>query len=225
MFLSGCLLGFASGCSNSVEENLVSNEKIAAIEITSLPKQIDKNCRNGRAKIYDECNSQLELFAEARKLATVEDKTVLVSFGAEWCIWCHVFDAYIHGYVDKFTYTFGEEGNDARETHTMRERAKHDVSQEAYDLKKYVSDNFVVVHIDYEHASKGEEVLDIAEAWDNFENFIPYIFTVDAEGLFTGTFSHDEVEIRRDSLDWYRGYNRVALLKKLREMREASIRP
>jgi len=106
------------------------------------------------------------LFAEAQRLAKAENKTTLVSYGAEWCIWCHVFNAYVHGYIDKFTYTFGDEGDDKRYTHTMRERAMRDVSQEAYDLKKYVSENFILIHIDYEHSPDGDDVLSQVGAWD-----------------------------------------------------------
>lgn len=223
-FVLGCFTIFSLGCSEPKRVNAISAEKIAAIEIISFPTQIDKACRNGRAKIFDECADQMDLFETAHARAKADGKSLLVSFGAEWCIWCHVFDSYINGYVDKFTYTFGEEGNDARDTHTMRERAKHDVSQEAYDLKKYVSDNFVLVHIDYEHSSKGSDVIDRAEAWGNFDDFIPYVFSVDSDGIYTASFNHDDAEVRRDTADWYRGYNRVALLGQLKAMRHASIK-
>ena len=213
----------ATGCSDPQIEYAVSAETIAEIEINSFPKNLDSDCREGRAKLYDECSDQLVLFSEAKTQAEEEGKTLLVSFGAEWCIWCHVFDAYIHGYVDSFTYTYGEAGNDERYTHTMRERAKIDVSKDAYDLKKYVSENFVVVHIDYEHAPNGDEVMDNANAWDEFDNFIPYIFTVDGNGKFAATFSHDDVEVRRDTMDWYRGYDRGRLLDELKEMHVAAV--
>lgn len=219
MVVFGCLL---NACSGPKIENAISAEEIAQLQITSLPGKIDRECRNGRAKIYDECSPQMDLFAEAQRRAKAENKVILVSYGAEWCIWCHVFDAYVHGYVDKFTYTYGAEGDDERVTHTMRERAKRDVSREAYDLKKYVSENFILVHIDYEHSPDGDDVLSQADAWDDFANFIPYIFTVNTDGKYAAAFNHDDAEVRRDTYDWYRGYDRVQLLDQLKAMRGAA---
>ena len=212
---------FTSGCSGGPDA-AVSQDTIAALHITSFPETIDKNCRGGKAKIYDECSDQAKLFAQARGRAQAEGKIVLVSYGAEWCIWCHVFEAYIHGDVEKFTYTYGEAGDDKRYTHTMRERAKRDVSQEAYDLKKFVSENFVVAHIDYEHSPDGDDVLSQAGAWENFSGGVPYIFTVNNAGTFAAEFNHDAAEVRRDTDDWYRGYDRVQLLEQLKAMHAAA---
>jgi len=219
----GAVLAFAGGCSNGDNTQGVSPEAIADISISAFPIELDKDCRNGKAKLYDECSKQGDLFQEAQALAKAEGKTVLVSYGAEWCIWCHVFDAYIHGYVEKFTYTYGDPGNDKRVTHTMRERAKVDVSQDAYDLKKYVSDNFVVAHIEYEHAPDGDDVLTQANAWDAFGGGVPYIFSVDQSGEFAAIFDSDYAEIRRDTDDWYRGYDRTRLLEELKKMRAAAV--
>jgi len=210
-------------CSASAHPNAVSLEEIEAIQITSFPEKIDKNCRNGKAKIFDECSKQTELFNQAKLRAELEGKTVLVSYGAEWCIWCHVFDAYINGDMNKFTYTFGDPGDDERYTHTMRERAKRDVSQEAYNLKKFVSDNFIIAHIDYEHSPNGDDVLSNANAWDNYGDWLPYIFAVDSSGEYVAMVNHDEAEVRRDTNDWYRGYDRVKLLKQLKDIRNSAI--
>ena len=223
IFLACCIATFSAGCSNAENGNAVSSKMIDAISITSFPLSLDSQCRGGKAKIYDECSDQVELFMQANARAKADGKTVLVSYGAEWCIWCHVFDAYINGDVEKFTYTYGEAGNDDRYTHTMRERANRDVSQEAYDLKYYVSENFVVAHIDYEHSPAGDDVLSQSEAWDNFSGGVPYIFTVDDAGKYAATFDHDEAEVRRDTDDWYRGYDRVKLLEQLKAMRKTAV--
>ena len=199
------------------------HQEIQAIQITSFPEKIDPNCRGGKAKIYDECADQGELFAKALARANEDKKILLVSYGAEWCIWCHVFYAYVNGKIDKFTYTYGEAGSDDRYTHTMYERAKQDTSQEAYDLKKFVSENFVIVHIDYEHSPHGNEVLSFASAWENYEGGLPYIFTVTESGTFAAKLIHDDAEVRRDTDDWYRGYDRQLLLEQLRNMRDAAI--
>jgi hypothetical protein len=210
------LFGLSIGCSGSETNGTVSSVIIEDIRITSFPEKIDNSCRNGRAKIFDECANQTEIFARARLRADAEDKTVLVSYGAEWCIWCHVFDAYINGEMSKFTYTFGEAGNDERYTHTMRERLQRDVSQEAFDLKKFVSENFVIAHIDYEHSPNGDDVLSDAQAWENYGDWVPYIFVVDRNGNYVEKFNHDKN-------DWYRGYDRVQLLEQLKNMRSAAI--
>ncbi|NNE23548.1 MAG: hypothetical protein HKN11_13145 [Rhizobiales bacterium] len=55
-----------------------------AAGIAKLPTHFDKNCRRGRAKLYDECGDQRVLFASALKRASKEGKVLLVSFGAEW---------------------------------------------------------------------------------------------------------------------------------------------
>ena len=164
----------------------------------------------------------MAIFTQAKLRAKQEGKTVLVSYGAEWCIWCHVFEAYIHGDVEKFTYTFGQEGDEKRYTHTMRERANRDVSEDAYNLKKYVSENFVLAHIDYEHSPDGDDVLTQTQAWDAFTGGVPYIFTVDATGKDAANFDHDVAEVRRDTDDWYRGYDRIKLLEQLQKMRAAA---
>ena len=221
--LACCIITFLNGCTNN--GNAISSEAIDAIQITSYPEKIDKTCRGGKAKIFDECADQVDLFNQAMSRAKAEGKIVLVSYGAEWCIWCHVFDAYINGDTDKFTYTYGQPRNDERYTHTMRERATEDVSQQAYDLKTFVSENFVVAHIDYEHSPDGDDVLSQAKAWDNFDGGVPYIFTVDTSGLFAADFDHDKAELRRDTDDWYRGYDRVQLLAEMKRMQAAAIKP
>ena len=58
----------------------------------SYPLALDPTCRAGQAKLYDECGDQLALFDTAFEAATHDGKVLLVSYGAEWCVWCHVFD-------------------------------------------------------------------------------------------------------------------------------------
>lgn len=73
----------------------------------SFPERIDPQCRNGKARVFDECGDQLALFTAALAKANSEGKTLLVEYGAEWCIWCHVFDAHISGEHGEFRYTYG----------------------------------------------------------------------------------------------------------------------
>lgn len=93
-------------------------------KITRFPEKLNKACRRGRAKLFDECGDQWAMFNAARKRAAAEGKALLVSFGAEWCIWCHVFDQYIHGGKTRFSYTFGSApvGNPSRACKTRCHR-------------------------------------------------------------------------------------------------------
>jgi len=70
----------------------VAAETGAAASVISYPETLDPDCRDGRAKLYDECGDQLALFDEAFARAQAENKILFVNYGAEWCVWCHVFD-------------------------------------------------------------------------------------------------------------------------------------
>ena len=194
-------------------------------DITTIPAQLDRACRRGRAKLYDECSDQLSLFETATTRAAAEGKVPLVSYGAEWCIWCHVFERYIHGETTRFEYTYGSpKAPEARETSTIYERAKQDVTAEAAALSAYVGSSFVVVHIDVQYAPNGHTVMERTGA-AQFENGgIPFIFTVDREGRYAAHLDHDTVEVRRDTNDWYRGYDRRRLLAELQRMHAAAVR-
>jgi len=59
--------------------------------VVSFPETLPSDCRDGRAKTYDQCADQFELFQTAFETAQEQEKVLLVSLGAEWCVWCHVF--------------------------------------------------------------------------------------------------------------------------------------
>ena len=245
IFLSFCTIvisGVISGCTNPQSpDDIISNpvvseiansetviktatsKPIEAMKIAAFPEQIDPNCRDGRAKIYDECSDQFELFTQANLRAKEEGKTVLVSYGGEWCLWCHVFDAYIHGEVDKFTYVYSDFENDNVHTRTMSERATRDVMQEAYKLRKFVSENFVIAHIDYKRSAKGDDILAKLGAREHYKGGAPYIFTADANGTYAEQLDLDLIEVTREGEeDMYLGYDRVLLLQQLQSMRAAA---
>lgn len=193
--------------------------------ITTIPETLDKNCRNGRAKLYDECSDQMQLFARAAKRAAAENKVLLVSYGAEWCIWCHVFGKYIEGQTSRFDYLVGfPDAPDDRENVTLFERAERDVRAEAAALNAFVAGAFVVLHIDSQHAPGSGDVLRRTGAAAHLENWIPFIFTVDRNGKYAAQFEHEAAEVRRDTEDPYRGYNRPKLLAELNRMQAAASR-
>ena len=206
------------GCDQSTN----ARSQAPAFPIIMFPEKISSDCRDGRAKLYDECGDQLQLFTDALAQANAESKVLLVSYGAEWCIWCHVFKAYIEGKTDRFTYTYGNPETDDVWTDTLREKAKDDVSQDAQSLARYVSENFVIVHVEYRYALNGDEAVSQARAWDAYDNNIPYIFSVDQSGVFASAFQHENVEIRREGFDWYRGYDRKKLLEELKSLYAAA---
>ena len=193
--------------------------------ITTVPSQFDKSCRGGRAKLYDECSDQSRVFMAAAQVAVSENKVLLVSYGAEWCIWCHVFAKYIHGAKTRFEYTFGSPSSpEARQTATIFEREKQDVTEDAAALSTYVAHSFVVVHIEGQYAPNGRAVLEKTGAVPFMGNSIPFIFTVDRNRQYAAHFNYELVEVRRDTNDWYRGYDRRKLLTELQRMHDAASR-
>lgn len=190
-----------------------------------FPASIDAQCRDGKARIYDECGDQTVLFETALARARSEAKVLLVEFGSEWCIWCHVFEAHINGEYREFRYTYGTPDEpEVRYTHTFEEGAGADATAAAA-LRDFVAANFVIVHIDAEYAPRGWDVLDTTDARDHYPGGIPFVFTVNDSGKFAAKFNHDAAEVRRESDDdWYRGYNRASLMQQLTAMRDAAKR-
>lgn len=197
----------------------------AASEITTIPEEISLSCRGGMAELYDECSDQQELFLKAQKIAVDEGKVLLISYGAEWCIWCHVFNAYIHGQHTLFAPTFSDSDDVVRARELMYERAKTDIRPLAVDLHNYVARHFVVLHIDSRYAPGSFEVLEMTEAEQHFDDGLPFIFTVNSDGMFAQQTNHDLIEMRRDTEDWFRGYDRKGLLKMLQQMHAAAASP
>lgn len=197
----------------------------AADKLTTFPETLSKSCRNGKAKVYDQCGDQLKLLVAAADRAAAEHKVLLVTFGSEWCIWCHVFDAYVHGGKDKFSYTFGSPKEpEKRNSATLYERARSDVSAEAEALQSFVAKSFVVLHVDSQYAPNGAEVIRKTGADKFYKSSIPFIFTVGADNKIAAAFDEEGVETRRDTNDWYRGYDRRKLLTQLTAMRDAALK-
>jgi hypothetical protein len=189
----------------------------------SFPETIDSQCREGKARIFDECGDQSALFTAALARAKREGKVLLVEYGAEWCIWCHAFDAHINGEHDAFRYTYGApEEPEVRYTHTFHEVASADIAL-ADPLRQFVAANFVIAHIDAQYAPHGEAVLADSGANEHFLGEIPFVFTVDYDGRFAASLDPGVGEKRREGvLDWYRGYDRAALIRQLTAMRDAA---
>ena len=188
-----------------------------------FPRDIDPECRGGRAKIYDECTDQQTLFTQALAEARRQDKVLMVSYGAEWCIWCHVFYDYVSGVSGKFTHTYSDYDDKERFTSTLYERAKHDVTAEAQALGSFVADNFILLHLENRYA-QGADAAVASTGYNPADiSWLPFVFTVRSNGRFAMMLESKEVETRRDGFfDWFRGYDRKALLGAQTEMRDAA---
>jgi hypothetical protein len=189
----------------------------------AYPEKPDPACRDGKAKIFDECGDQLALFDAARARANAEGKVLLVEYGAEWCIWCHAFAAHIKGEHSHFRYTAGSpDAPDDRDTTTFVEGKWAD-PKAAQELATFVADNFVLVHIELEYAPNGRAVLEKTGALRHYTNSVPYIYTVDGNGRFAARLNAEGITRRREGLlNWYRGYDRTKLLASLEALRDAA---
>ena len=202
---------------------ILTTSATQAQEIAMVPDRIDPGCRGGRAAIYDECGSQMVLFRQALSLAEDEGKTLLISYGAEWCIWCHVFEQYVKGRHGAMTYRFSDPGDAATEQVTLDERAATDPAAAAAALTRFVAERFVLLHVESQHSADGYQVLEHTGADAAFDWGLPFIFTVDAKGRYGANLHASEVETRRDGIfNWYRGYDRAGLTAELARMEQAA---
>lgn len=178
----------------------------------TFPKVDPAQCDVENIQLFDPCRDQMSVFEEALEVARSQDKVLLVSVGADWCIWCHVLDKYLNGESGKFRYNL--EG----ERITLNERAKDPVELDASALRELTAENFVIVHIEWHHNPSGEAVVDRSGSWDGFIGEIPFVFAVDEQGNFLRIIDTEKAETRRDGIfDWYRGYDRKRLLAELEE--------
>lgn len=189
----------------------------AESELEIFPKTISDDCFAGRAVSYDECGLQRLLFDRALNAANKSDKRLMIVYGAEWCIWCHVFKEHVKGHSGKFEYVIeGQSGYYMDEYATMIDRAQ------AAQIAAFTAKNFVIVNIEGQYSFDGQSVLQHTGADKHIGQAIPYIFVVDKNGGFIrdmpDSTENKDLEKRRDTDDWYRGYNRSVLLAELKKL-------
>lgn len=195
--------------------------------VVKYPKVIDKKCRNGIANIYDECSDQSKILKQALDKANNSGKSVLVVYGAEWCIWCHVFDKYVKGESRKYKYRwqYHDGENMAWE---MFEKQNQNAEKEALALNKYVSENFVIAHIESFHSPNGRDVITGAGFDANKIKVVPFFMVLNSVGRYAGHMlpysAIKNLEIRTDSGEDYRGFDRKVLLKELSKLRKESLK-
>lgn len=149
--------------------------------VTMLPEAPRAGCEGSRARLYSECGDQRALFEAARARAAAEGKAVLVSAGAEWCIWCHVLSATLQGFVDSAS---------AMEDDTLEAQADA--------LRLATAERFVVVHIEIDKSPNGEALLAEIGAAGHIRDWIPFPFGVDAEGRFVAPLGERDAETGND---------------------------
>jgi hypothetical protein len=190
--------------------------------VTIVPAQIDPTCRKGKAKSYDECSDQLELYEQAKKLAAAEGKTLLVVYGAEWCMWCHVFTQHVKGVHSSFTYTYGSpKDTEKLQTSIFEEGENADALADAKALNAFVAQNFVLLEVEANYAPNGEEVLGETGAFEAYKGMLPFIYSAGRNG-YAATLNTESAELPKVEGNAYRGYDRKKLLTELRQLHAAS---
>lgn len=191
------------------------------LPISSFPKVIPVDCGDGQAKLFDECADQTEILNEAIVAAKQEGKHVLVSYGGEWCIWCHVLDRYFKGQFRTFDYQWRDSEGDISEW-LMREDITPKDVQNAIALSNYVANHFVIAHIDNSYAN-GEEAIAMTGLDPDSVYYYPYIIVLDNQGKYAGEMASSSaiegLEVRESGGQEFRGYKRDLLLEQLKELK------
>lgn len=201
----------------------LAHAKVATLPIEIFPKKIDKQCRDGLAQIYDECSNQLDILVQAQKVADEQNKRVLIIYGAEWCIWDHVFYQHIRGEIENFHYQWRSDVTGDFEEWEMKEEVSPADFQDAQALNHFVANHFVVVFIE-DKFSNGKDVLKKIGNHNEIY-FYPNFMILNKKGQFvrrlppTGTI--DGLQIRYSYGEDYRGYNRKILLENLQALHKS----
>jgi len=194
-------------------------------EVESFPKTLDSDCRGGSAKLYDECGSQVDIIDATVAKAAATGKTALVVYGAEWCVWCFVFDGYIKG---NYRATYYQWEHDSKlDKWVMSEKSNEDAQPDAERLNRYVADNFVVAHIEGDHAPDGADAINGLGLNAEEIDFYPFVAALAKTGTYSGhMFGYEvmqESDKRKDSNgSSLKSFDRIKLLNRLQTLRDAA---
>lgn len=190
----------------------------SALTITHFPTVIPRDCGDGQAKLYDECADQVNILESAISTANEENKNVLIVYGGEWCIWCHVLDNYFKGKFRTFDYEWRDNYGDIQ-TWSMREQVSSDEINDAKRLNEYVANNFVIAHIDNSYAN-GNEAIEMTGFDPENIYYYPFIVALNSKGKYVGNMEPTSAikgfEIRESGGEEFRGYERSILLEQLK---------
>lgn len=221
------LIALSAAITLSISSFLYAGNQSIYYPVETYPERVSSECRDGIAQIYDECSDQSKIVERAVHRANETGKTVLVVYGAEWCIWCHVFDKYVKGHSKKFKYEWQYHDGDNLDW-KMREKENRNAKSEAKILNRYVSENFIIVHLESYRSPNGEQTAqDIGLNPDDF-SYVPVIFSLDQSGYYAANMhaynAIPGLEIREDSGRDFRGFDRNILLDELKQLRDISTR-
>lgn len=197
------------------------------LPITHFPASLPKDCNDGAAKLYDECANQVDILKSAISAANDENKKVLIVYGGEWCIWCHVLDNYFHGKFRSFDYQWRYSDGDIQKW-LMRERVSPADIEDARALNEYVANNFVVAHIENVYANGNEAVALTGFDPENIY-YYPFIVALNSKGKYASNMvSTDAIkgfEVRESGGEEFRGYDRRILITQLKKLKaDASVK-
>jgi hypothetical protein len=144
---------------------------------------------------FARCIAQSDVLDAASARARASGKRVLVLVGADWCVWCVVLNRYIDGWNDP-----------------AMEPMAAGTAGDADMLARFVARNFVVAELNAD-STDIQDALRRAHLTPDSVRELPAAFVV----------SHGSVDVVRLSraqlpnASNFRGYNRMALLRMLRE--------
>lgn len=191
------------------------------LPISVYPQVISKDCGDGEARLFDECSDQTEILKKAIAAADQQNKNVLVSYGGEWCIWCHVLDRYFQGQFCTFDYQWRDSKGDISEWLMQEDISTKDI-QDAIALNNFVANSFVVAHIDNSYAN-GAEAIAMTGLDPDAVFYYPYIIVLDHQGKYAGTMNAastiEGLEVRESGGQEFRGYRRDLLLAQLKALK------
>jgi hypothetical protein len=144
---------------------------------------------------FVKCRPQKAILQAAIRRAAREHKRVLVSAGADWCVWCKVIDMYFNGWSD-----------------ARLEPAAAGSRQDALALARYVAQTFVVVEIDAEAPDALKTLRSVGIGVEHLEE-IPAVFVLTPHGARFVDMQMAELPKQGD----FRGYRRPAILNLLRQ--------
>lgn len=182
--------------------------------ISVLPEEPRTSCNGVSAKLYNACISQVGILDEAIREAEHSGKVVVVAYGAEWCIWCHILYHHLDGAFGEFRYRLPGRGIVG-----MNEPLGNVSREEVVALNHFVADNVVLAYIS-DDADDGYSVLERTGADTSFPNALPFVYSLDRRGRAVRIMA-DEVAFRSsDGLfsKAFAGYDRKKLLAEFQSM-------
>ena len=206
--------------------NAVALQKVQTFAVESFPKSLDTQCRDGSAKLYDECGSQADILKTAVEKAAQTGKTALVVYGAEWCVWCFVFDAYTKGHYREHYYAW--ERDPKSDKWVMEKKSNEGAYAEANRLNQFVADHFVIAHIEGDHSPDGASAIDSLGLSAADINFYPFIASLTNKGVYAShLFGYEvmKVDEKRKNKDGQtlKSFDRSLLLNRLQMLRQAAL--